>query len=159
MGGRIGVAVFGAAPAAGPRAAANWTEWLALAVAPLALTVLFRAPLRALPWIVGIGFLGFQGGRIGAELITPELGMFVGALAVGSASRIYARVTGRPETIPLVPAILLLVPGSIGYRSLASLLERDVVPGIETAFRMLLVAVSLVAGLLLANAIVPGRRR
>ena len=159
VGGRLGAVAFGAAPIAGPRVPAGWTEWLALAVAPLALTVIFRAPLSALPWVVGIGFLGFQGGRIGAELISPELGMFVGALAVGLACRLYARRTGRPETIPLVPAILLLVPGSIGYRSLASLVERDVVLGVETAFRMILVAVSLVAGLLLANAVVPGRRR
>lgn len=159
VGGRLGEVAFGPAPAAGPRLPASWTEWLALAVAPLALTVLFRAPISELPWIVAIGFLGYQGGRIGAELISPQLGMFVGALAVGLASRVYARRTGRPEVLPLVPAILLLVPGSIGYRSLASLLERDVVLGIETAFRMILVAVSLVAGLLLANALVPGRRR
>jgi hypothetical protein len=41
---------------------------------------------------------------------------------------------------------------------MASLLERDVVTGIDTAFTMLLAAVSLVAGLLIANAVVPPRR-
>ena len=56
-----------------------------------------------------------------------------------------------------LPGILLLVPGSIGFWSLAALLESDVVSGVETAFRMVLVAVSLVAGLLLADAIVPPR--
>ena len=46
-----------------------------------------------------------------------------------------------------------LVPGSIGYRSLTALLAEEVVPGIQTAFRMLLVAASLVAGILLAAAL------
>jgi uncharacterized membrane protein YjjB (DUF3815 family) len=57
-----------------------------------------------------------------------------------------------------VPAILLLVPGSVGYRSLTSLVERDVLFGVETAFRMVLVTVALAAGLLVARALVPARR-
>jgi uncharacterized membrane protein YjjB (DUF3815 family) len=57
-----------------------------------------------------------------------------------------------------VPGILLLVPGSIGFRSLASLLDREVVLGVETAFRMILMAVALVAGILVSNIIAPPRR-
>ena len=53
---------------------------------------------------------------------------------------------------------MLLVPGSIGFRSLSSLLERNVVAGVDTAFSMLLVAVALAAGLLVANAIAPARK-
>jgi uncharacterized membrane protein YjjP (DUF1212 family) len=158
IGGRLGESAFGAAPSAGPSALTPWAEWLALLVAPLALTVLFRAPVRDAPWILAVGALGFQGGRFGAEVLSPELGMFLGALAIGLASRLYARWTGRPEAIPLVPSILLLVPGSIGYRSFASLLQSDVVLGVETAFRMILVAVSLVAGLLLSRSLAPDRR-
>ena len=40
----------------------------------------------------------------------------------------------------LVPGILLLVPGSVGFRSLTSLIERQAVAGIETAFSMILTA-------------------
>ena len=57
-----------------------------------------------------------------------------------------------------MPGILLLVPGSIGYRSLASLLRREVVLGVETAFQMMLIAVALVAGMLIANIVSPHRR-
>ena len=71
---------------------------------------------------------------------------------------VYARLADRPAMIPLVPGLLLLVPGSMGLRSLSSMLERDVVTGIDTAFAMLLVGVSLVAGLLMATASVPPRR-
>jgi len=159
LGGRLAEGILGAQIGQLPSVAPAWSEPLALLLAPLALTVLFRAPISQAPWIVGVGVLGYQAGKIGSGLLSPELGMFVGAFAVGLASRGYARFTGRPATVPLVPSILLLVPGSIGYRSFASLLERDVALGIETAFRMVLIAISLVAGLLLANALTPERVR
>jgi uncharacterized membrane protein YjjB (DUF3815 family) len=55
----------------------------------------------------------------------------------------------------LVPGILMLVPGSIGFRSLSSFLERRTLAGIETAFSMILTAVALAAGLLIAGVIAP----
>ena len=94
----------------------------------------------------------------GAKGLGAELGVFVGALLVGMASNLYARLLNRPATITLVPGILLLVPGSIGFRSLASLLDREVVLGVETAFRMGLMAVALVAGILVSNIIAPPKR-
>jgi uncharacterized membrane protein YjjB (DUF3815 family) len=53
---------------------------------------------------------------------------------------------------------MLLVPGSIGYRSLAALLHSDVVSGVDAGFSAVLVGVTLAAGLLLANVLVPPRR-
>jgi len=76
---------------------------------------------------------------------------------VGSASNIFSRLLDRPSQVLVVPGILLLVPGSIGYRSLNAMMEREVVSGIETAFSMLVIAVSLVAGLLMSNAVTPRR--
>ncbi|MFI5234896.1 MAG: hypothetical protein ACHQXA_04230 [Gemmatimonadales bacterium] len=58
-----------------------------------------------------------------------------------------------------MPSVLLLVPGSVGFRGLASLLDRQVIVGVETAFRMLLIASALVAGLLVASVAGPQRRR
>jgi uncharacterized membrane protein YjjB (DUF3815 family) len=50
-------------------------------------------------------------------------------------SNLFARVRRQPATLTLVPAIVLLVPGSIGFRSLSAMLNRDVVPGVESASR------------------------
>jgi len=158
LGGHAATALFGPALHVPPIPPGPWVEAIALLVAPFAYTVLYRAPLVELPWVALVGFLGLQAGRIGGELISPELGMFLGALAVGLASRLYERLRRRPRHLTLVPSILLLVPGTIGYRSFASLLESDVVLGIQTAFRMVLIAVSLVAGLLASYALSPRTR-
>jgi len=45
----------------------------------------------------------------------------------------------------------VLVPGSVGYRSLLDLVNRDVTTSIETGFVMVLTAAGIVFGLLLAD--------
>ncbi len=158
LGSSLGGHLFGAAAAAQPILLPGWTNAVALVIAPLAFVVLLRAEPVDAPWIIGAGTLGFVGSRLGTAALGPELGTFVGALTVGIASNVYARIRDRPATVALVPSILLLVPGSIGYRSLASLLDREVVLGVETAFRMILIAMSLVAGMLIANIVSPHRK-
>jgi uncharacterized membrane protein YjjB (DUF3815 family) len=64
----------------------------------------------------------------------------------------------RPSSVPKLPGIVLLVPGSLGFRSLQSFLERDTVAAIDTAFSMIVVAVSLAAGLVVSNVMVPSRK-
>jgi uncharacterized membrane protein YjjP (DUF1212 family) len=135
-----------------------WTEWIALLTMSLALTVLLRAKVNDGVWIVLAGALAFGGSRLGAAWFGPDLGVFVGALTVGVASRFYALWLDRPATITQVPGILLLVPGSVGFRGLAALLDKQVISGVDTTFKMILTAVALVAGTLIANIVAPLRR-
>lgn len=159
VGGRFAESLWGGVPGIVPIGPPTWLQFTALVVSPLALAVLLKAPQSEMPWIVVVGAIGYFGGRVGTEFLEPAVGMFLGALAVGLASAAYSRIRHRPTSISLVPGILMLVPGSIGYRSLTALLAQEVVPGIETAFRMLLVAASLVAGLLVASALSVRRSR
>jgi len=140
-------------------ALAGWTEWLAVAVASLAFGALLRARRRDMGWIVASGLLVFVGGRIGARLLGPELGLFVGALIAGLLSNLRGRLLGGSPIVTLAPSVLVLVPGSVGFRSLVALLDREVLGGIELAFRTALMLTALVAGLLIANIAVPVARR
>jgi len=136
----------------------EWAELAALAIfVPAAGIELGAHPLQ-FPAIAVASAAAYYSARLGTDLLTPELGAAVGGFAVAAGSNVYARLADRPAMVPLVPGLLLLVPGSMGLRSMTSMLERDVMSGIDTAFAMILVAVSLVAGLLMANASVPPRR-
>jgi uncharacterized membrane protein YjjP (DUF1212 family) len=157
LGNRLGAAAFGPAVTVVPSSLPSWAAVIALIIAPLSFLVIFRAELRDAPWIIVAGALGVLGGRLGAATLGVELGTFAGAFAVALASSAYERWRNRPAAVVLVPGILLLVPGSVGFRSLTSLIERQAVVGIETAFSMILTAVALVAGLLVAGVIVPER--
>lgn len=161
LGTRVGTAAFGAPPPLVEAAAValpSWSGAVALLLAPLASVVILRAVPKDAPWIVAAGVTGVLAGRVGAATLGVELGTFAGAFAVALASGVYERWRKRPASVVLVPGILLLVPGSVGYRSISALLERDTIAGIERAFSMILTAFALVAGLLIANVLAPEPR-
>ena len=157
LGTQLALLAVGTPAPAVPQPLPVWTGWVALVVAPLGFTVLLRARPGDGVWIGAAGVLAFTGARLGTWLLGAELGAFLGALVLGVASNAYGRALGRSEVVPLVPGMLLLVPGSLGFQSLDSLLARQTVLGVEAAFRMTLVAVSLATGLLFANVVLPAR--
>lgn len=136
----------------------SWSIWPALAIAPLAFSILFQARVREWPVISIVSWLGVLAARGGQDLLGAEFGPFFGALTVGLGSNCYARWFDRPAMIPLTPGTLILVPGSLGYLSLTSFLDQRTLEGIDLAFNMVLVAVALVGGFLAANAILPPKR-
>jgi uncharacterized membrane protein YjjP (DUF1212 family) len=155
LGTRLGTMLFGDPASAIPVGLPGWAPYVAIVLASASSVVILRADPRDAPWIVAAGVLGVLSGRVGAAKLGLELGMFVAAFGVAMASAAYERWRNRPAPVVLVPGILLLVPGSIGYLSMSSLMERNTVAGIDTAFTMVLTAVSLVAGLLIASILAP----
>jgi uncharacterized membrane protein YjjB (DUF3815 family) len=135
----------------------EWTLWASLVVTPFALVVLFRARWRESLWILAGALVAFWGARLGVGWLGAGMGAVVGALLAGLVSNLFARWKHRPAVVLIVPSIILLVPGSIGYHSLSNLLAHDVTTGIGNAFEALLVGSALVAGLLLANVLLPPR--
>lgn len=133
-------------------------NWAAVAVASTGFVVLFRARVRDAGWILLAGVLAVQAVDLGTSSLGPQLGAFVGALAVGTAGNLFARLWRRPAVLLQVPGLILLVPGSLGFRSLTQLMREDVLSGLETAFDTTLVGIALATGLLLANVVVPPRR-
>lgn len=158
VGGAIANLLFGQPAVASGATLPAWTEALALVTMPIALTILLRAQLRDAVWILIAGGLAVGGSRLGVIFFGPETGVFLGALTVGVASNWYARLLDRPAIITEVPGIMLLVPGSVGFRGLAALMDEKIVSGVDTSFKMVLTAVALVAGTLMANIIAPPRR-
>lgn len=154
----VGERVFGATRAAATLPLPHWTLYAALPVASVGFTVLLKARPRDSPWIVVSGALGFFGARYGALLLNSGIGAFLGAMAVSAFGNLYSRASGRPSAVTTVPGLLLLVPGSVGFRSFSLMLQDQALVGLETAFSMMLVAISLAVGLLFGNVVVPPRR-
>ncbi|HVX87487.1 MAG TPA: threonine/serine exporter family protein [Gemmatimonadales bacterium] len=156
---KAATAIVGAIPAGAPVPLAKWTLYLALVGLPLGAAFLLQVKGRDIPWVMASGIVAFLGGQLGARLLGPELGAFFAALLVGLASNVYAWFTDRPTSVTLVPGVLLLVPGSIGFRGIASMLDRKTLSGVETAFTAVLIAAALTAGILTATVLGPQRRR
>lgn len=135
-----------------------WTRYVALGVAPFAFGVLLGARPRDLPWILLAALLGFWGLQLGQRTLGGEPGASMGALVIGLSANFFERVRLGPAATIMVPGILLLVPGSLGFSSVTALLDENVVAGVDAWSKMLLTAVSLASGLLLANVVLPPRR-
>lgn len=136
----------------------KWAIWCTLPIAPAAFGVLFRVPMSQWPVIYSVSLSGFLASYSMGQRYSVEVGAFCGALAVGVGSNLYARLTNRPAMAMQTPGMLILVPGSVGYRSLTAMLHQHTEQGIELAFTMVLVGVSLVGGFLFANLLLPPRR-
>ena len=69
-------------------------------------------------------------------------------------ANLWARRTGRPTSIVLLPAIVLLVSGSIGFRGLAAMAEGELLVGTQQFIQMFVVALTIFAGILVGYTIV-----
>jgi len=155
VGGWAAQAVIGPVPSAPSSALPGWLPPLGLGVAAFGFVVLFQAHWRDWIWIVAACLLAWIGGGLGGIVGSPVLGAFGGALIVGMAGNLFARISGRPGSIMQLPGLILLVPGSIGMRGLSALVGQDVIAGIESAFLAAMIAIALATGLILASALVP----
>lgn len=159
LGSRTATALFGATRELTPGALPWWTMAIAIAAAGVSFVVILKAEPRDTGWMVGASAVSYLLASTSVRIAGPELGLFVAAMFDGVAATVWGRWRDRPQNVVLVPAILMLVPGSVGFRSLNSLLEKNVVAGVQTAFAMIIAATAISAGLLVATSVAESRRR
>jgi uncharacterized membrane protein YjjP (DUF1212 family) len=132
--------------------------WVAGILAALSLVVLFQARPRDTPIIVLAALTALASATAAGRWLDAPGPAFLGALAVGLLGNAYARASRRPSLVAVLPGILLLVPGSVGFQAVSAMLQDEVLTAVQTAFAALMAAVALAAGLLVANAALPPRR-
>lgn len=157
--------VLGWTPMPGtPEALPQWVEFVSAIAAAFSFAVLFRASRRDIPLVMASAILGYVLVRLGAGWMGPvATGTFAGSvffssLMMAALANVYGRWAGRPGQLVRVPGIMLLVPGSVGFRALGFVMERDYALGFDTLVAVLSAILALVAGLLFGSLLVPPRR-
>jgi uncharacterized membrane protein YjjB (DUF3815 family) len=125
--------------------------------------VLFRTATRDVPLVMSSALLGYvitrvTGSSDGLGSGAFAAGVFFASLAMAALANLYGRVFGRPGALVRVPGIMLLVPGSVGFRALRSVMERDYALGFDTLVAVLSALLALTAGLLFGALLIPPRR-
>ncbi len=139
------------------RLAAGWNMVAAL-ISSLLLVVLFRAKWGDAWAMVLAVFVAFYSSRFGVEHFGLQFGVCFAGVCVGVLGNLFARAVDRPSLTVTLPGLLMLVPGSVGFRSLQSFMLNDTVGGVQTGVTVMVVGVALVVGVLLANVLVPPRK-
>jgi uncharacterized membrane protein YjjP (DUF1212 family) len=140
----------------------GWTELPALLAGAFGFAILFRAARKDWPVVMAAVITGYLathwGGQISGSLPAAPFGVFLGGFLLSALANFYARWAKRPGAVIREPGIILLVPGSVGFRSMSFLLDRDTELGVNAGLLLLTLLVSLVAGLMFGELLVSPRR-
>jgi len=95
---------------------------------------------------------------LASQFLNVQLAAFLASFILGLASNTFELIKNKPVSIMLVPGIILLVPGSLGYKSITELVNNQTLSGIEAAFSMTITAIALVSGLVFSNIVLSPKR-
>ncbi|GGD63893.1 threonine/serine ThrE exporter family protein [Lacimicrobium alkaliphilum] len=159
LGVSLGLGLFGQSEFVPPEPLARWTAWLAILLLCTALVVILRMRLKHAPWALLSGFIAYGTSIISAPYLELGLATFVGAFAVGVYSNLFARLANSPASIVVMQGVIVLVPGSKTYIGLNSFVSgQDFVQTEHIGQETFLIFMSLVAGLIFANAVMPTKK-
>ena len=140
-----------------------FVEVVAAVMAAGSFAILFRPKTSDVPLVMGSAILGYVLTRGAEQWIGPSdgsfaSGVFLASLTMAALSNLYGRVRGRPGALVRLPGIMLLVPGSVGFRALGFVMERNYTSGVDTLVAVMSALLALTAGLLFGSLLVPPRR-
>ncbi|MEH6631325.1 MAG: threonine/serine exporter family protein [Halopseudomonas aestusnigri] len=127
--------------------------WIFISMLFLGLCFAYQTLIRDFIWVIISCALSYGGVIISSTLLSADLGTLFGAMIAGIFANIWVRVTGRPTSIVLIPAITVLVSGSIGFRGLIVAASGQTDQGMDQFMQMFIVALAISAGLLISNTI------
>lgn len=137
----------------------SWSLFVAVLILCAALVPIFNIRLKHAPYAIMCGFVGYFTTYWAAKYLEFGLGTFAGAFAVGVFANLFTRVAKAPATIVLMQGLIVLVPGSKTYIGLNSFVSgKDFVQAEHIGQETFVIFMSLVAGLIFANVILPTKK-
>lgn len=137
----------------------DWKVAPLLVLLSLSVLIVLNIRIKLAPWCMASSLIGFLTAQYAGAAFGTVLGMFLGAFAVGVYSNWFSNLRKKPASIALIQGLIVLVPGSKSYMVLNTWITGENIlsdgPHINEAF---LTFISLVIGLLLANAVLPSRK-
>jgi uncharacterized membrane protein YjjB (DUF3815 family) len=97
-----------------------WAPWLGAIVFGVGSYIHHSGPPGSLRWLLVVLLAAWSGERLGATLLAPQLGPFVGAFVMMPVAAWVERRPSAPPSLAMVtPAFRLLVPGALSFIGVA----------------------------------------
>jgi uncharacterized membrane protein YjjP (DUF1212 family) len=129
----------------------SWSIAIALIGVPVGFIVLLKAKRSDALWISFACWLSYIMFSFTSSFVDAPIAVFLSSVLLGFASNLFAKIKKRNSAIMLVPGMILLVPGSLGFFSISNLLQSNIVEGIEIALKMLTTSMALVMGVIVSD--------
>lgn len=155
---KIGTAIWGSVS---PDVAVPFSELRtipAVLLGAFTFVIIFNARLKEYGWFLLSAGAAIYTIRFFSTVIGTGTAIFLASLIVAMLSNIFARTAKRPAQIMLLPGLIFLVPGSMGFHGVNLIVHNNSNAGIDIALQALTVSMTLVAGLLFANYVINPRR-
>lgn len=135
---------------------ARW--WILAAVLmAVGLSVDLDARVKDFVWVLVASFFALLTSHVLNATPVHNVSAFIAAFICGIIANVGARYTRIPQALMLVPALLVLVPGSLSYESVLFAFQHNISSAFTFASNAIFAAVQLVAGLLLSQLLFPAR--
>lgn len=110
---------------------------------------------KDLLWILLVLYIAFFGQQFGNYFIGGFSGAFLGSLLMTISGTLVGRSPLRtPSFVSILPAFWVLVPGSLGFISLASLIGQNYFSAVNNLIGVVMTVVAISLGLLVGAAII-----
>lgn len=123
--------------------------WVGIPTIIIGLGIALQTPYRDFIWACLGMLIAFLGTFYGSEWVGVNFGNLLGMVLLVVFTSTWSRKTKRPPSIVLVPAFILLVSGSIGFRGLSAFAAGNMQAGSQEFLQMFIVALTLAAGLVI----------
>ncbi|GAA0859938.1 threonine/serine ThrE exporter family protein [Aliiglaciecola litoralis] len=136
-----------------------WVNWLGVFMLSIGLVAIFRTRMKHVPWAIASTFIAYAASTFSSAYLENGLGAFVGAFSLGVFANLFSRIVNAPSTIVAMHGLIVLVPGSKTYIGLNSFISgQDFIKADHIGQETFMILMSLVAGLIFANVVMPTRK-
>jgi uncharacterized membrane protein YjjP (DUF1212 family) len=140
-----------------PHAVAGRWWVLAAVLMTAGISIDLDTPLRDVVWVFASSFVALLTSHLLGGTPVHTISAFLSAFFCGIVANVGARVLRIPQALMLVPALLVLVPGSLSYESVLFAFQHNISSAVTFGINATFAAVQLVAGLLLSQLVVPAK--
>jgi uncharacterized membrane protein YjjP (DUF1212 family) len=134
--------------------AATW--WILASVGmAVGMSITLDARLRDFSWVFASSFVALLTAHVLGGTSAHAVSAFLAAFICGLVANTGARFLRVPQAIMLVPALVVLVPGSLSYESVLFAFQHNIDSALIQAANTIVAAIQIVAGLLLSQIVLP----
>jgi uncharacterized membrane protein YjjP (DUF1212 family) len=151
-----GITLTGAILPAAPVADGAISPWLvgpSAMILAAGLCIVFQTPRRDLLLALAGCAVAYAGIMLGEAWQVNNLGNFLGTAGAVIFANVWSGVTKRPTSIVLLPAVIFMVSGSVGFRGLVAMAAGHEALGLEEFTQMFIVALTIAVGLIVGNSV------
>jgi len=131
-----------------------WAPYLGVIIFAVGMYLFMSIRNKDMPWVILILYIAFFGQQLGNHFVGGFFGAFSGSLLMAISGTIIERRDHKtPSFVSIMPAFWILVPGSLGFISLATFVSQNYFAAITDAIVVAMTIVAISLGLLLGAVI------